>query len=117
MSAKTITRAIRSLLRATPHASDEEKISVDDLVDQIYRGLFDREPDQTGREAHRRFLADGLRIGRPSIAEMLRACIESPEFRLGHPTEPRTKIGLTHPRYRKYSLILINIPAQVGRDI
>jgi FkbM family methyltransferase len=104
MSVKTLTQTVRSVLRADHRKSDEEKISVDYLVDQIYRGLFNREPDQGGREAQRRFLVDGLRSGSPCIAEMLRSCIESPEFRLAHVTEPRAKIGATVSEAREVFL-------------
>src|SRR5688572_14521179 len=96
-----IADRLRSVWRTVNSRSSREAaqlgFAVDDLVDQIYHGLFDREPDPGGREAFRKFLADGLQCGSPNVAQMLRACIDSPEFRLRYAGESRAPIGITAP--------------------
>jgi hypothetical protein len=94
-----IADSIRSVLHRvnsrTSREPEDLKVSVGDLVDQIYRGLFDREPDPAGGEAYKNFLADGLRHGTPNIAQMLRACVDSTEFRTRRAAESTTPIGIT----------------------
>jgi FkbM family methyltransferase len=95
MIANRFRSALRAVSSRSSREAEELTFSVDDVVDQVYRGLFDREPDPAGRKAFRNLLSDGLHAGRPGVAEMLRACIESPEFRLRYSAESTAPIGIT----------------------
>lgn len=88
--------AIQTLnLKFNPNRPKNLMISIDDIVNEIYRGLLNREPDPLGGKTYRQFLCDGLENGTLKIAEMLRSCVDSPEFHAVRPIESRKPIGST----------------------
>jgi hypothetical protein len=93
MNASTFRSALQ-IMSAKMSGRRPPGFSVDEVIEGIYMGLFNREPDSSGARTFRHFLQDGLQNGTLKIAEMVRSCIGSPEFSAIRPVEAHEPIGI-----------------------